>query len=90
MSMWETPVAQKKYLTFPEVRELYGIGRKMVANLVRARQLRRRMVDKAWRYPVADLENIFSSDTRNHVFLLRTRTIATGLSHPDEIFFIGI
>ena len=57
-------LSSKKYLTFNEVWEMYGIGRKSIARFVRDRQLRRRMVGKAWRYPVADLEAIFSADTR--------------------------
>ena len=64
MSILGKPIAEKRYLTFPEVWELYGIGRKTITRLVRGRQLRRRMVGKAWRYPVSDLEAIFSSDTR--------------------------
>ena len=64
MSLLEKPIAEKRYLTFPEVWDLYGIGRKTIAKYVRSRQLRRRMVGKAWRYPVADLEAIFSADTR--------------------------
>lgn len=64
MSILEKPIAAKRYLTFPEVWELYGIGRKTITKLVRGRLLRRRMVGKAWRYPVADLEAIFSADTR--------------------------
>lgn len=64
MSLFEKPVAAKRYLTFPEVWAVYGIGRKSIAKFVRERQLRRRMVGKAWRYPVADLEAIFSADTR--------------------------
>ena len=63
MSLFEKPVAEKRYLTFPEVWEVYGIGRKSIAKFVRDRQLRRRMVGKAWRYPVADLEAIFSAET---------------------------
>ena len=57
-------LSSKKYLTFNEVWEMYGIGRKSIARFVRDRQLRRRMVGKAWRYPVSDLEAIFSADTR--------------------------
>ena len=64
MSILEKPIAAKRYLTCPEVWELYGIGRKTITKLVRGRQLRRRMVGKAWRYPVVDLEAIFSADTR--------------------------
>lgn len=64
MSILAKPVAEKRYLTFPEVWAVYGIGRKSIAKFVRERQLRRRMVGKAWRYPVADLEAIFSADTR--------------------------
>ena len=64
MSILERQTAEKRYLTFPEVWAVYGIGRKTIAKFVRARQLRRRMVGKAWRYPVADLEAIFSADTR--------------------------
>lgn len=63
MSILTKPVAEKRYLTFPEVWEVYGIGRKSIAKLVRERQLRRRKVGKAWRYPVADLEAIFSAET---------------------------
>lgn len=63
MSLFEKPVAEKRYLTFPEVWEVYGIGRKSITKLVRERQLRRRKVGKAWRYPVADLEAIFSAET---------------------------
>ena len=64
MSILGKTIAEKKYLTFNEVWDVYGIGRKTIAKFVRARQLRRRMVGKAWRYPVADLEAIFSADTR--------------------------
>lgn len=64
MSILGKPLAEKRYLTFPEVRALYGIGRDIVTRLVRERQLRRRKVGTAWRYPVADLEEIFSADTR--------------------------
>lgn len=64
MSILVKPAIEKRYLTFNEVWEVYGIGRKTITKLVRARQLRRRMVGKAWRYPVADLEAIFSADTR--------------------------
>ena len=64
MSFFPKPVAEKRYLTFNEVHAVYGIGRKIIAKYVRARQLRRRMVGTAWRYPVADLEAIFSADTR--------------------------
>ena len=64
MSILSKPVAEKRYLTFNEVWALYGIGRKTIARFVRERQLHRRMVGKAWRYPVADLEAIFSADTR--------------------------
>jgi len=66
MSIIAPAVTEKRYLTYPEVRALYGIGRDTVTNLVRDRQLRRRMVGRAWRYPVADLERIFSPDTRDH------------------------
>ena len=64
MSILSKPITEKRYLTFVEVRDVYGIGRKTIAKFVRARQLRRRMVGKAWRYPVADLEAIFSGETR--------------------------
>ena len=64
MSLFPKPVSEKRYLTFNEVHAVYGIGRKIIAKYVRARQLRRRMVGTAWRYPVADLEAIFSADTR--------------------------
>lgn len=64
MSILVKPAIEKRYLTFNEVWEVYGIGRKSIAKFVRDRQLRRRMVGKAWRYPVADLEAIFSADTR--------------------------
>ena len=64
MSILERQTAEKRYLTFREVWAVYGIGRKTIAKYVCARQLRRRMVGKAWRYPVADLEAIFSADTR--------------------------
>jgi len=64
MSMIATPATEKRYLCYNEVRALYGIGRDAITTLVRNRQLRRRMVGKAWRYPVADLEAIFSADTR--------------------------
>ena len=60
MSIFPKPAAEKRYLTFNEVRDVYGIGRKTVTKLVRERQLRRRMVGRAWRYPVVDLEAIFS------------------------------
>lgn len=66
MSILTKPITAKRYLTFLEVQALYGIGRKAVARLVRERQLRRQMVGRAWRYPVADLEAIFSADTRDH------------------------
>ena len=64
MSILTRQTTEKRYLTFPEVWAVYGIGRKTIAKFVRARQLRRRMVGKACRYPVADLEAIFSADTR--------------------------
>ena len=64
MSILSKRVSTKRYLTFNAVWEVYGIGRKSIAKFVRKRQLRRRMVGKAWRYPVADLEAIFSADTR--------------------------
>lgn len=64
MSILSKPITEKRYLTFNEVRALYGIGRELVTRLVRERQLHRRMVGKAWRYPVEDLEAIFSADTR--------------------------
>lgn len=64
MLILEKPIGLKRYLTFSEVWEVYGIGRKTIAKYVRERQLRRRMVGKAWRYPVDDLERIFSADTR--------------------------
>lgn len=60
MSLFDKPIAEKRYLTFREVEMLYGIGRKTVARLVRERHLRRRMVGTAWRYSVEDLESIFS------------------------------
>jgi len=64
MPMTAEPATGKRYLCYTEVHELYGIGRDAITTLVRNRQLRRRMVGKAWRYPVADLEAIFSPDTR--------------------------
>ena len=64
MSLFAKQPQEKRYLTFVEVQAVYGIGRKTINKLVVARQLRRRMVGKAWRYPVADLEAVFSSDTR--------------------------
>lgn len=64
MSMLAKPSTEKRYLCYNEVHELYGIGRDAIKTLVRNRQLRRRMVGNAWRYPVSDLEAIFSADTR--------------------------
>lgn len=64
MSLLEKPVSEKRYLCYQEVRLLYGIGRDAIRTLVRSRQLRRSKVGTAWRYPVSDLERIFSSDTR--------------------------
>lgn len=50
----------KKYLTRTEIREVYGLGYTIIRRLVAERKLRRVKVGKAWRYPVADLEKIFS------------------------------
>ncbi len=54
---------EKKYLNYQELHAQYGIGRKAVNGLVYARKLRRSKVGNAWRYPVADLERIFTPRT---------------------------
>lgn len=51
---------EKKYLKEAEVKAIYGIGYRAIQRLVRERQLRRKLVANAWRYPVTDLEKIFS------------------------------
>lgn len=64
MSLREQSLQEKRYLKEKEVKELYGLGYTAIRTLVKNRQLRRRMVGRAWRYPVDDLEAIFSADTR--------------------------
>lgn len=51
---------ERKFLTRKEVQAIYGLGYTALRRLVFERKLKRVKVGKAWRYPVADLEKIFS------------------------------
>lgn len=50
---------EKKYLSYKEVKEIYGISRTLIDNLVYERKITRVKVGRTWRYPVRDLEQVF-------------------------------
>ena len=51
---------EKKYLSYKEVKEIYGISRTLIDNLVYERKITRAKVGRTWRYPVRDLEQLFT------------------------------
>lgn len=54
----------KKYLSYKEVKEIYGISRTLIDNLVYERKITRTKVGRTWRYPVRDLERVFTEHAK--------------------------
>ena len=55
---------EKKYLSYKEVKEIYGISRTLIDNLVAERKITRAKVGRTWRYPVQDLERLFTGHAK--------------------------
>lgn len=55
---------EKKYLSYKEVKEIYGISRTLIDNLVYERKITRVKVGRTWRYPVRDLERVFTEHAK--------------------------
>ena len=55
---------EKKYLSYKEVKEIYGISRTLIDNLVYERKITRAKVGRTWRYPVRDLERVFTEHAK--------------------------
>ena len=55
---------EKKYLSYKEVKEIYGISRTLIDNLVYERKITRTKVGRTWRYPVRDLERVFTEHAK--------------------------
>ena len=55
---------EKKYLSYKEVKEIYGISRTLIDNLVYERKITRAKVGRTWRYPVRDRERVFTEHAK--------------------------